>query len=360
MEKRSLSNRWELIKLRLMLLRIWFVKNLVTFIKIGLIVILVLMLTGQVTSETPILGSIIYPLFQPLIDSINEVITTKNANSFMSFASVALSILITVTIFTIKMQSIAQNDIKNKELKMAMVKAGLYFNENGKMVKKVEQAIGVDIDGDGKSDEKETTSTGLFTSIKNAIGEFITVMKTDLPEESTAKEAIDDAAKTIDAEDTNEALKEIDKIVITSALDRASEIIDRKVDSAIEQVKEDAKNPQEEEEIITTKEKIGLFNRIRSSIKSVINTTKSAVTKEEVVPEEDTDASIITTDDETSIKPSSNIFNVKAIDSETTSKTETKKETQKKASTVITPTKETTVAPTKTSNNMDLVRARYR
>ena len=353
MDRHSPSNRWELFKLRLMLLRIWFVKNLVTFIKIAVIILVVLMLTGQITAETPIFGTILYPLFQPLIDSIRDVISQRNADSFMSFASIALSILITVTMFTIKMQSICQNDIKNKELKMAMVKAGLYFNENGRMMKKIEQATGTDIDGDGKSDEKEATSnTSLFNSIKNAIGEFITVMKTELPEDSTAKEEISNAAKNIGGEDTLEALEEIDKIVITNALDRASAIIDKKFDETIESVKETENITKED--IKEVKAKTSFINKIRSGLQSTISGVKSVVVREKKANEEKSENKLDENEVLNEVQEEEKVtFNVVDITKE-----------KKPETPVVAPKKETTIVATsstpKKHTTMDLVRARYR
>jgi len=68
------NSKWQSFKLRAALLRIWFMKNIVLWIQIFCIVCIVCMLTGKLTQSTPILGPIIYPLFKPLIDQIQEII----------------------------------------------------------------------------------------------------------------------------------------------------------------------------------------------------------------------------------------------------------------------------------------------
>ena len=248
-----------------------------TFVKVLIAVVFVLMLFGQINENTPVLGFIVYPILKPLIDSINDIVATRDAGSFMGFASAALSILITISLFTIKLKSISQNDIKNKELKIAMVRAGLYFNENGKLVKKVEKAIGTDINGDGVVDENDVIkSEGFFRGISRAISEFVTVITTDIGEDETAKEKLGEAAESIDAADTKEALDEIDEIVVTSTLDKASEMINRTFDKAIDDAeKADIAEDGELNKTEGLRKKNSIINMIRSGCLGVVNTTKN-------------------------------------------------------------------------------------
>jgi len=74
--KKSFSELMEDTKLRLTLLRIWFVKNFTLWLQIFIIVCVVLMLTGNITADTPVLGWIIYPIFKPLIDDITEIVSS--------------------------------------------------------------------------------------------------------------------------------------------------------------------------------------------------------------------------------------------------------------------------------------------
>jgi len=60
----------------------------------------------------------------------------------MSLFAATISILISVSMFTVKARSIAQNDIKSDKLKIALIKAKLYFNADGKLVKRVEKLTG--------------------------------------------------------------------------------------------------------------------------------------------------------------------------------------------------------------------------
>ena len=280
MKKRSCKNTLEVTKLRLMLLRIWFMKNLMTFVKVAIAVVFILMLFGRINENTPVLGIIVYPLLKPLIDSINTIIATRDAGSFMGFASAALSILITISVFTIKLKSISQNDIKNKDLKIAMVKAGLYFNENGKLVKKIEKATGVDVNGDGVVDENDVIkSEGFFKGISRAVSEFITVITTDIPEGETADEKITEAAESINASETKEALDEINEIVVTSTLDKASEFINRTFDKAIDNAEaEDIKKDGQIDETKDIRNKDSFINKIRSGLLWTVDNTKKIFT----------------------------------------------------------------------------------
>ena len=49
-------------------------KNLLLWVRIILLVLLVCLLAGKITADTPILGKIIYPIFAPLVDEVNAII----------------------------------------------------------------------------------------------------------------------------------------------------------------------------------------------------------------------------------------------------------------------------------------------
>ena len=51
-----------------------------------------------------------------------------------------------------EIERVALSDIKNDNLKLALVNANMYFNEQGRLVKKIEKAANTDINGDGKID----------------------------------------------------------------------------------------------------------------------------------------------------------------------------------------------------------------
>ena len=138
--KKFLKKAWANIRLRLSLLRIWFIKNIVLFLEVGLLICFICTFTGAITSETPVLGKIIVAIgFDSVAKEINDIIKEKQITNIMTFFTTALSVLITIGIFALKAKSIAQTDIKNDKLKIALLKANLYFNYDGKLVKKVKK-----------------------------------------------------------------------------------------------------------------------------------------------------------------------------------------------------------------------------
>jgi len=167
--------------LKLTLFRIWFVKNIMLFIMAFLLISLILMFTGCIHEDTFILGKLIYPLFSPLIDSINKF--TAGAQTLMDVLAVILSVLTTIGLFSIKVKNIAITDIKNKKLKLALIRAGLYFNEEGKLVKKEE----------GKNGEefKFETREGIFSGIVRAADELkVVVSATEVVSKEEAQEKL--------------------------------------------------------------------------------------------------------------------------------------------------------------------------
>lgn len=172
---------WKNTKLKLQLLRIWFFKNIIMFLEIVGITLLILMLTGVIPEDAPILGTI----FADLIDSIHKIIEANDINQgVMSFFSAALSIISAVSMFAWKAKSLSINDIKSNKLKLAMVQAGLYFNADGKLVKKVEKATQRDIDGDGKIDDEDVEGVnGPITQAVSAVKEFAIIVSTDFTKE---------------------------------------------------------------------------------------------------------------------------------------------------------------------------------
>ena len=76
-------------------------------------------------------------------------------------------------------------DIKSKKIKVLLVKAGLYFDKNGKLTKRVEAITNVDIDGDGKADTQEIKpdpDETLFEQVRRSNDELKTIINIDLSE----------------------------------------------------------------------------------------------------------------------------------------------------------------------------------
>lgn len=272
----KLKRLWKTVQLRMSLLRIWFMKNIMLFIRIACVVCLVCIFTGVITAETPILGSIIYPIFAPLADEINTVIAEKEIDGLMTFFSVAISVLFTVSMFAIKARSIAQSDIKNPKLKYAMVQANLYFNENGKLVKKIEKATGEDINMDGKIDENdivtEGSRVGFFKGMVSAFQEFNTIMKADFngnEEDDNDEEVYEKILEEADLKKTAEATEEIREHIKDSTDIMVLDKLENRADSELTEVlsNNEVSNDEKTKKVsILTKLKNWLSSRKQSKL----------------------------------------------------------------------------------------------
>ena len=166
---------WKNFKLRAALFRIWFLKNIIIFIEITFIVLLGLTLGGILPEGFPIFGPLaqsIRECFEPVTVDGQEVVKSP---AWLKVITTLITVLSSTSLIITKTKSIALNDIKSEKLKIALVRAGLYFNEKGKLVKKVEKVANRDFDGDGKigdgekAIEKTHFTIRLFSGIKNAI-----------------------------------------------------------------------------------------------------------------------------------------------------------------------------------------------
>jgi len=141
-----MANFLKSFTLKSSLLRIWFMKNISLFLKLGMYVMIVLVLTGQVDANTPILGGI----FGDLSRSIRDVLTSDyDSNTLINLVTVVVTFLVTLGTLSHKLKRIGLNDIKSNSLKKALVQAGMYFNKEGKLVNRLEETSKIDFNGDG-------------------------------------------------------------------------------------------------------------------------------------------------------------------------------------------------------------------
>jgi hypothetical protein len=180
-------------KLKASLLRIWFIKNLTVFMQVGVLVSIVLVLTGSVDSNTPILGAI----FGELSTNIRSIIEKDyDGGTLVNLVTVIFTLFITIGTLSIRLERIALSDIKSPGLKKALIQAGLYFNKNGKLVSRLETAAKIDIDGDGKAgnvDINEIPKEKLVDGVKRASEEFMTIINADITHDSEISQTIADA-----------------------------------------------------------------------------------------------------------------------------------------------------------------------
>lgn len=286
----KLKRFWNNFKLRMALLRVWFLKNLMLFVRIACIVCIICIFTGVINEDTPILGKTIYVIFSPLVSEINAVIKERELDGVMNVFAISISILVSVGTFLLKVKTIAKEDIKSSKLKYALYKANMYFNENGELVKKVEKATNTDINGDGKIDEKQldadtimTEKTGFFSSIIRSIKELNVIVKAEFdPTEDENSEKYNEVLKEAGLENASDAAKEIDEIVTSGKINLVSDEAIKEIDRRISDVEESDISAEEKTE------KVSVFTRLKNwfiSLKEKIklrkeNKKKNAVEKQ--------------------------------------------------------------------------------
>lgn len=260
-------------KLRMSLFRIWFVKNIVVFLEIAAVVLFILVFTGVLPESTPIFGS--------LISEIRDA--EGDSSKWIHAISICASCLGSISFFMVKAKSIALSDIKNDKLKLALVNANMYFNEQGKLVKKIEKATNTDLDGDGKIDDKDIpdedkpenvgtvkVATNLFTGIKSMVQEFFAIATVKLDDdEETAKKQADDTIKGNNMREAAQAVHEIDDIKTEAFNKNVDKKVDDAVSNATEKIEENSDLSKADKE-----EQVSIFNRIGTWVKNLFHKEK--------------------------------------------------------------------------------------
>jgi hypothetical protein len=203
--------KWETFKLRMALLKIWAVKNTTVFLELFMYILVILVLTGQIGEDTPVF---VWFGLDQLSSSMNDVLTQdfNMGNMLLSVVTLVSSAIVVVGTVSSHAKRITLKDIKNPALKRSLVRAGLYFNKDGKLVKRLEEAAKIDIDGDNKIgdvDIEELPKETLFQGLRRSGEEFATIItfKPDKVEDA------DKLVEAIDMVDTAVALQEADKVI---------------------------------------------------------------------------------------------------------------------------------------------------
>jgi hypothetical protein len=218
-------NKLESLKLRLSLLRIWGLKNLGVFLNLFFVIGVILVFTGQINETTPVVGDIFGPISIALREALTQGFSTpNNGDIFVNSITAALTFLVTVGLLSTNLKRVALGDIKSVSLKKALVHAGMYFNKDGKLVKRLEEASRVDLDGDNKIGDTgisidELPREGLLPGLKRAGEELGTIMTMKIEGEHHADE-IKSKAKLVE---TERAIKPIRETAIDSAADGVSD-----------------------------------------------------------------------------------------------------------------------------------------
>lgn len=267
---------WTSIHLRLTLFRIWFMKNLLLWVEIAAIIIVICMLTGHITETSPPgLGPLCYKIFGELLENIRQA--TQDSGKILDVFAAMASICLSIALFISKAKYITQSDIKNNKLKLALIKSNLYFNADGRLVKKLEKMTGRDLDGDNKADETEVVEQGLLKNFFYAIKEFVIILTADLSGKSN-KTPEDEYKATLEEANLKEAAEGYKEVKETTT----NGIVNMTIDETIEEVEKQGEKKKQE---ATTKEERHAIkeavDRCRSWLLSKVRKTKPNEDKEE-------------------------------------------------------------------------------
>lgn len=205
-------NKREQFSLRMSLLRYWFVKNILVFIWSTFIICIGLTFSGLITENTPVLGVIFGDLSAEIRDVVDEV-----GGNFTLYTIVEslISLGIAAGLCAKKLKAITFEDIKSRKCKILLIKAGLYFNENGKLTKRVETVTKTDINKDGligeEKAEKIQKEETIVEGLKRAGEEFVTIVTIDLSD--VKKDQAEEIYKTTDLSETKIGVDDIHKEV---------------------------------------------------------------------------------------------------------------------------------------------------
>jgi len=221
--------KFEAFKLRLSLLKIWFIKNLPIFLELGIFTVIILVLTGQISEDTTVLGLIpglrdlSVAIKQTFEDILNNNNSSLGANFWSGLISASLTILVAVGTLSNGLRRISLNDIKSIQLKRSLVKAGLYFNKEGKLVKRIEEATRVDLDGDNKIgdtgktvEDVKTAEGGFFDRVRIAGEELATIVSVKIE----TKQDVEKIEEKTGLTETKQAVEKIIPLAVNNVIEK--------------------------------------------------------------------------------------------------------------------------------------------
>lgn len=279
-----MKTKFRNFKLRMMLFRIWFVKNIFLWLQILGVVLLIATLTGAITESTPVLGTLVYPIFSPLIDTVSEMIREKQITNFVNVVRILMMFLYSIGIFVVKVKTLAREDIKSRKQKIAIIQANLYFDEDNRLRKKSntpEKELELPT-----SDDSPKLNTGLISGTINAVRELGIIMTADFSGDE--EEAKAEYKRVIEETESQDAAE-----IAESLHENTMEIMEEVALEELEKVQND--------ETLTEKEKKERFNIFKWIFHLFKKKDKETEEKEEENTEESDDNVVIDNDVEIDI-----------------------------------------------------------
>jgi hypothetical protein len=218
-------NKFESFKLRAALLRVWGLKNLGVFMNLFFVVGIILVFTGQISETTPVVGWIFGDISIAFKEALTQGFSNPDSGDvFVNGVTAVLTFLVTIGMLSTNVKRVALTDIKSKALKRALVQAGMYFNQDGKLVRRLEEAARIDLNGDNKIGDTgisidELPKEGLLPGLKRAGEELGTIITMKIEGDHHAEE-IKQKANLVE---TEKAIAPVRDAAIDGAADKVSE-----------------------------------------------------------------------------------------------------------------------------------------
>jgi hypothetical protein len=182
-----------IIRLRFLLIRVWFMKNAFTIVVMSIVILMAFTVTGLIPPTLPILGTFSYAVK----DSLQEFLEIGDSDFYTMFGSITgiFTLLWSIGYASSKMKRVSYYMIdKNVILKTILQKSNLSMNSKGRIVS-IEKRIGIDLDGDSLIGETPMEKSGdpdnLIYEIYETFNELSTIINVD---RETLKKAIDENA----------------------------------------------------------------------------------------------------------------------------------------------------------------------
>lgn len=186
------------LRLRFLLIRVWFIKNWFTLFIIFIGMIIIAATAGLIPESMPVIGTFSYALK----DKLQTFLEIGDEEFYSIFGSITglLTLLWGIGYASSKIKSVSYYMIdKSKLLKYALSKGRLSLDDKGKIIR-IEKRLGIDLDGDNMIAE-ETYHPGieLDDNIISDIFQTFSELKTiiNVPDETLREAAIEEKKEKV-------------------------------------------------------------------------------------------------------------------------------------------------------------------
>ena len=219
LEKRAIR------RLRCLLVRVWFLKNVFTITVMLIVVLMAATLTGLIPENLPILATFSYSIR----DSLQTFLELGDDEFFTTFGSITgvFTLLWSIGFASSKMKAVSYYMLdRNKMLKAILSNSKLSLDNKARIVN-IEKRIGVDLDGDKLVGDKPALidpNTNIISDIVQTWHELNTIMNID---DETLKKTINDTKykPPVEMQESEETAESEEKPEVSDEVEVVTEVI---------------------------------------------------------------------------------------------------------------------------------------